>query len=177
MNTWFGILTVIFIVLSALMIIVILVQRPSGGGLAGAFGGAGGGGTDTVFGGRVGDALTVVTTIAFVVWLGIAVSLNLVESEAPTSQAQQGTVQQPIGPPTPADSQQTGQQEQPPLDGTTQVEVETEQGRVIRKGTRLPTDAAADGGATGTGGGAEAAGDADAGDNAGGAADGDGANE
>ncbi|MBT4530127.1 MAG: hypothetical protein HOC27_02890, partial [Phycisphaerae bacterium] len=55
-------------------------QRPQGGGLASAFGGAGGGGTETVFGGRVGDALTVMTVVAFVLFLGIAVSLNLVDS-------------------------------------------------------------------------------------------------
>jgi preprotein translocase subunit SecG len=67
------------------MILIILVQRPQGGGLASAFGGAGGGGTDTVFGGRVGDALTVMTVIAFILFLGLAVSLNLVDS-APLAQ-------------------------------------------------------------------------------------------
>ena len=64
---------------------IILVQRPQGGGLASAFGGAGGGSTDTVFGGRVGDALTVMTVVAFVLFLGIAVSLNLIDSN-PQSQ-------------------------------------------------------------------------------------------
>jgi len=63
------------------MILIILVQRPQGGGLAAAFGGAGGGGTDTVFGGRVGDALTVMTVVAFILFLGTAVALNLVESK------------------------------------------------------------------------------------------------
>ena len=63
------------------MILIILVQRPQGGGLASAFGGAGGGGTDTVFGGRVGDALTVMTVVAFILFLGTAVALNLVESK------------------------------------------------------------------------------------------------
>ncbi len=64
------------------MILIILVQRPQGGGLASAFGGAGGGGTDTVFGGRVGDALTVMTVVAFILFLGTAVALNLVESKS-----------------------------------------------------------------------------------------------
>ena len=78
MNTWFFILTLLFILVSGAMILIILVQRPQGGGLAGAFGGAGGGGTDSVFGGRVGDALTVITVIAFVTYLSLAISLNKV---------------------------------------------------------------------------------------------------
>ncbi len=78
MNTWFFLLTLLFILVSGAMILIILVQRPQGGGLAGAFGGAGGGGTDSVFGGRVGDALTVITVVAFVLYLTIAISLNKV---------------------------------------------------------------------------------------------------
>ena len=35
-----------------------------------------------MFGGRVGDALTVMTVVAFVLFLGIAVALNLVDSAA-----------------------------------------------------------------------------------------------
>lgn len=81
MNNTFLILTIVLIVISVAMILIILVQRPQGGGLASAFGGAGGGSTDTVFGGRVGDALTVMTVIAFVLFLSIAVALNLVESK------------------------------------------------------------------------------------------------
>lgn len=78
MSIGFLILTIVFIIVSTVMILIILVQRPQGGGLAGAFGGAGGGGTDTVFGGRVGDALTVMTVIAFLAYLGLAIGLNLV---------------------------------------------------------------------------------------------------
>ncbi len=81
MNTTFLIMTIILIVIAVSMILIILVQRPQGGGLASAFGGAGGGGTDTVFGGRVGDALTTMTVIAFVLFLGTAIALNLVESK------------------------------------------------------------------------------------------------
>src|SRR5262245_4560074 len=79
MSTWFLVLTVIFIIVSAVMILIILVQRPQGGGLAGAFGGAAGGGTDTVFGGRVGDALTVMTVIAFSAYLLLAIGLNVLD--------------------------------------------------------------------------------------------------
>ena len=81
MNQTFLYLTIGLIIVSVAMILIILVQRPQGGGLASAFGGAGGG-NDTVFGGRVGDALTVMTVIAFVLFLGLAVSLNLVESKS-----------------------------------------------------------------------------------------------
>lgn len=125
MSTLFGILTVVFIVVSAAMVLIILVQRPQGGGLAGAFGGAGGGGTDTVFGGRVGDALTIATVIAFVVWLGLAVGLNEVESaKANTPPAQAATATsdgQPV----------EGMQEQMTPTGELQT------------GTRLPSDSQA----------------------------------
>lgn len=88
MNNTFLILTIALIVISVSMILIILVQRPQGGGLAAAFGGAGGGGSDTVFGGRVGDALTVMTVVAFVLFLGLAVALNLVESNTVGTEAQ-----------------------------------------------------------------------------------------
>jgi protein translocase SecG subunit len=83
MNTWFLIALIAFIVLSAVMTLIILVQRPQGGGLAGAFGGASGAGTDTVFGGRVGDALTTITVVMFVAFLGLAISLSLIDSNLP----------------------------------------------------------------------------------------------
>ena len=87
MTTTYLILTAIFIVISVALILIILVQRPAGGGLAGAFGGAGGGGTESVFGGRVGDALTVMTVVAFCVYLGLAIALNLMESRNGTPAA------------------------------------------------------------------------------------------
>ena len=76
MSTLYISLTIVFIVVAVAMILIILVQRPAGGGLAGAFGGAGGGGTEGVFGGRVGDALTVMTVVAFTVYLVLALILN-----------------------------------------------------------------------------------------------------
>jgi preprotein translocase subunit SecG len=86
MSSWFLVLTVLFIVVSAVMILIILVQRPQGGGLAGAFGGAGGGSTDTVFGGRVGDALTLMTVFAFAGYVLLAIGLNIMDPSpaAPT---------------------------------------------------------------------------------------------
>ena len=82
MGTAFWIVTFLFMVVALAMVLIILVQRPQGGGLAGAFGGAGGSSTDTVFGGRVGDALTVATVVAFALYLGLAIALNLLDNVA-----------------------------------------------------------------------------------------------
>ncbi len=103
MSTWFWITTIVFIVVSAGMVLIILVQRPQGGGLAGAFGGAGGAGTETVFGGRVGDALTWATVIAFVVYLTLAVGLNLLDdvvAGAATTRPVAAATTPPAGPAT-----------------------------------------------------------------------------
>ena len=85
MTAWFWVTTVAFIIVAAAMVLIILVQRPQGGGLAGAFGGAGGASTETVFGGRVGDALTWATVIAFVIYLGLAIALNLLDDVSPAT--------------------------------------------------------------------------------------------
>jgi preprotein translocase subunit SecG len=80
MSTLLIVFTILFIISSVALVLIILVQRPQGGGLAGAFGGAGGGGTDTAFGGRTGDVLTVATVGAFVVYLLLGVGLNIVDN-------------------------------------------------------------------------------------------------
>ncbi len=80
MSTLLIVFTILFIIASVALVLIILVQRPQGGGLAGAFGGAGGGGTDTAFGGRTGDVLTVATVGAFVVYLLLGVGLNIVDN-------------------------------------------------------------------------------------------------
>ena len=83
MSPWFWATTVVFMLVSVGMVLIVLVQRPSGGGLAGAFGGAGGASTETVVGGRVGDALTWATVIAFVIYLSLAIALNLMDNITP----------------------------------------------------------------------------------------------
>ncbi len=83
MTIWFWIVTFLFMLVALGMVLIILVQRPQGGGLAGAFGGAGGSSSETVFGGRVGDALTVATVVAFVVYLSLAIALNLLDNIGP----------------------------------------------------------------------------------------------
>ena len=110
MSTTFILLTLLFVIVSVVMILIILVQRPQGGGLAGAFGGAGGAGAESVFGGRVGDALTWATVVAFVVYLSVALTLNLM-----------GDRPEVLGSPTPMDvTTETGQPAPPaPAKGTT----------------------------------------------------------
>lgn len=76
--TWlFPLLVVLFAVISLALVLIILVQRPQGGGLASAFGG--GGNQDTAFGGRTGDALTIATVSTFVLWLLVAIGLNVTD--------------------------------------------------------------------------------------------------
>jgi preprotein translocase subunit SecG len=107
MSIWFWLTTLVFIVVSASMVLIILVQRPQGGGLAGAFGGAGGAGTETVFGGRVGDALTWATVTAFVLYLALAITLNLLDTSAPVTPpagAPAATAPPGTTPPTPDDA-------------------------------------------------------------------------
>lgn len=77
---WFTLGTIILIVASVILVLIILAQRPQGGGLASAFGGSGGGGTDTAFGGKTGDVLTIATIIAFVGYLLVAVFLNIMDN-------------------------------------------------------------------------------------------------
>lgn len=116
MTAGFLITTLFFVVLSVVMILVILVQRPQGGGLAGAFGGAGGGGTETVFGGRVGDALTWATVVIFVVYLGTAITLNLIESAHTTQPAESAA--SPQFEPSPTITTEEGQpMELTPMEG------------------------------------------------------------
>lgn len=64
-----------FVVVSLFMLMVVLIQRPKGGGLAGAFGGVGG--TTTAFGAKTGDILTIITVVGFVLFLALAIGLNL----------------------------------------------------------------------------------------------------
>ncbi len=73
----FYLLTGLFMVVSTVMILVILMQRPKGGGLSAAFGGSSAGSADSLLGGRVGDTLTWVTVVAFVLYLGLAIGLNM----------------------------------------------------------------------------------------------------
>ncbi len=98
MGPAFWIVTILFMIVALAMVLIILVQRPQGGGLAGAFGGAGGSSTDTVFGGRVGDALTVATVVAFAIYLSLAIALNLLDNPKTTGAAAAATPAIQAGP-------------------------------------------------------------------------------
>lgn len=70
---WFvignALLTLLFVVLTGALILIILIQRPQGGGLSGAFGAGGGASTQSAFGAKTGDVLTIVTCGIFVLLL------------------------------------------------------------------------------------------------------------
>jgi len=118
MSTWFWITTVVLAIVAVAMVLIILVQRPQGGGLAGAFGGAGGSSTETVFGGRVGDALTYATVAAFVVYLGLAITLNLLDNIDPSATGAPPPVQVSADPSDDPDTD-------PPLPVTTPTDSDT----------------------------------------------------
>ena len=82
--TWLILGTFLFIVASVVLVLIILAQRPQGGGLASAFGGSGGGSTDTAFGGRTGDVLTYATIGAFIGYVFIAITLNILDNRLMT---------------------------------------------------------------------------------------------
>lgn len=67
-----------FTFICVFMMIVVLIQKPKGGGLSGAFGGGAGGGSSQAFvGGGIGNVLTVVTVICFLIFLGLASGMTL----------------------------------------------------------------------------------------------------
>ncbi|GDX99655.1 hypothetical protein LBMAG48_20590 [Phycisphaerae bacterium] len=72
-----GVILSLFIFVSVLMVLVVLIQKPQGGGLSGAFGGSSAGSGQTAFGTKTGDALTLFTVGVFVVFVILAILLNL----------------------------------------------------------------------------------------------------
>ena len=74
MNALFYAIMSVFIFMCLFLILLILIQKGRGGGLSGAFGGGGGG--NTAFGSKTGDVLTWTTSIAFGVFLFLAIALN-----------------------------------------------------------------------------------------------------
>ncbi|MSR33654.1 MAG: preprotein translocase subunit SecG [Phycisphaerales bacterium] len=130
MSVFFTVLTFLFMVVSLALVLVILVQRPQGGGLASAFGG--GGGTDTAFGGRTGDALTVGTVSVFVVYLILAMALNifnpqstLMTEETAKSEAAKAipsvTMPAPVGSTAPATATPVTTDTTAPIDGAAPI--------------------------------------------------------
>jgi len=75
-NIIFTICTMLFILSSVVLVLVILVQKPQGGGLSAAFGG-GGASSQSAFGAKTGDMLTMGTVGVFVFFLLISITLVL----------------------------------------------------------------------------------------------------
>lgn len=144
MATLLSILTLLFIVVSVALVLIVLVQRPQGGGLTGAFGG--GGGTDTAFGGRTGDALTVATITAFTVYLLLAIGLNITTNTmnapaaAPAADSSGGSGAQPAAKPsvTPTQPIPLSDEEKQKLLGTTQPTPEETPAKLPEGVTPLP---------------------------------------
>ena len=78
-NLIFTVCTMLFILASVVLVLVILVQKPRGGGLSAAFG-AGGGASQTAFGAKTGDVLTLGTVGVFIFFLAISITLVLMTS-------------------------------------------------------------------------------------------------
>jgi preprotein translocase subunit SecG len=91
MNFMFWFLYVLLFVMCLFMILMILIQKGRGGGLSSAF--SGGGGGNTAFGSKTGDVLTWATSIAFGIFMLLAIGLNLVANarEHQKFPAKQGT--------------------------------------------------------------------------------------
>ncbi|HZW06343.1 MAG TPA: preprotein translocase subunit SecG [Phycisphaerales bacterium] len=71
-----GLLVVLFGAVCVLLVLAILIQKPQGGGLSGAFGAGASGSGQTAFGTKTGDALTWMTIIIFIAYLGAAIGMN-----------------------------------------------------------------------------------------------------
>ncbi|MEM9064424.1 MAG: preprotein translocase subunit SecG [Planctomycetota bacterium] len=90
-----------FLALSVILILTVLIQKPQGGGLSGAFGAASAGSGQTAFGAKTGDALTVLTVVAFVAWLAMAITMVFIsrppEAVAPGSDDAEQATTEPSG--------------------------------------------------------------------------------
>ena len=75
MNFLFWLLFTLLFIMCLFMILMVLIQKGRGGGLSSAFSGGGG---NTAFGSKTGDVLTWATSIAFGIFMILAIGLNLV---------------------------------------------------------------------------------------------------
>jgi preprotein translocase subunit SecG len=75
MSFLFWLFYVLLFIMCVFLILMVLIQKGRGGGLSSAFGGGGG---NTAFGSKTGDVLTWATSIAFGIFMLLAIGLNLV---------------------------------------------------------------------------------------------------
>ncbi len=81
----FGILTVLFIVVSLLLALLILVQSDKGGGISGAIGGGVSGANSVIGAQNTENILTRGTTILAAIYFGLTIALFLVASRTNSS--------------------------------------------------------------------------------------------
>jgi preprotein translocase subunit SecG len=106
----------LFVIMCVFLILLVLIQKGRGGGLASAFGGGGG---NTAFGSKTGDVLTWATSIAFGVFLVLAIALNIIANNYNTSRSARAplpaaTPAVPGGPTAPAKGGETSLPQVPP---------------------------------------------------------------
>ncbi|MBS1272056.1 MAG: Protein-export membrane protein SecG [Candidatus Marinimicrobia bacterium] len=97
-------LIILHVIVAILLVVVILMQSSKGGGLAGAFGGAGGGGSQALFGGRGAASFLQKLTVGLaVVFMLLALVINLVGDQSATQQSvvKEAAQQQELTPGTP----------------------------------------------------------------------------
>ncbi len=85
-----------FVFICLFLILLVLIQKGRGGGLSSAFGGAGG---STAFGSKTGDVLTWTTSVVFLIFIILAVALNLL-ADAHQNRASAGTTVITMPPPS-----------------------------------------------------------------------------
>jgi preprotein translocase subunit SecG len=101
MNFLFWLLYVLMFIMCLFLILMVLIQKGRGGGLSSAFSGGGG---NTAFGSKTGDVLTWSTSIAFGIFMLLAIGLNLVANvreHQKYPQAQTASQNVPAAPVTP----------------------------------------------------------------------------
>jgi preprotein translocase subunit SecG len=77
--------TIGLVVVSLFLILSVIVQKPRGGGLAGAFSGGAGAQADSAFGAQASNVAVTATIAAFVIFLLLAIAINLMLGGAETS--------------------------------------------------------------------------------------------
>jgi preprotein translocase subunit SecG len=98
LNFFFYLSMGLFIFICLFLILLVLIQKGRGGGLSGAFGGTGG---SAAFGSKTGDVLTWTTAVVFLIFLILAVALNLLAEKENLNQHPNGAAVTSSSPNTP----------------------------------------------------------------------------
>lgn len=130
-----------FAAICVIMMLVVLIQKPKGGGLSGAFGGgAGGGGSDNFIGGGIGNVLTAVTVVCFLIFLGLASGMTLAINagdDVPEEETQTTETTDELGAPE-------GAEPTPEVEPETQAQTEPEMEKESEPADDMDADKKAD---------------------------------